>query len=194
MRTIVLLNMSKINQTMIFEKAAEIFAQGGLRGFSIRLLSKNLGVVPSVLYHHFPSEETLLREMFNYLNTELGKKRSELPPSTNTSEMLKKRIAFQLENATAIVAVLKYYFAFRTTFTQTHDGFLPDKSALHMEEVLQFAKINGEYKHLSLQNDAKVMTHAVNGFILEYYPYTLKESEKTELVNRIHDFLFRALK
>lgn len=179
---------------MIFEKAAEIFAQGGLRGFSIRLLSKNLGVVPSVLYHHFPSEETLLREMFNYLNTELGRKRSELPPSTNTSEMLKKRIAFQLENATAIVAVLKYYFAFRTTFTQTHDGFLPDKSALHMEEVLQFAKINGEYKHLCLQNDAKVMTHAVNGFILEYYPYTLKESEKTELVNRIHDFLFRALK
>lgn len=179
---------------MIFEKAAEIFAQGGLGGFSIRLLAKRLGVVPSVLYHHFPNEETLLKEMFNYLNTELGRKRSALPPSANTSGMLKQRIEFQLENATAIVAVLKYYFAFRASFAQTHDGFLPDKSALHMEEVLQFAKRNGEYKHRSLQNDAKVMTHAVNGFILEYYPYTLKESEKTALVNKIHDFLFRALK
>lgn len=186
--------MSKIDQTIIFEKAAEIFAHGGLGEFRIRLLAKNLGVVPSVIYHHFSNEDVLLKEMFIYLNTELGKKRSLLTPPKNTSGMLKQRIEFQLDNATAIVAVLKYYLAFRKTFPKNKDGYIPDKSSLHMEEVLQYAKENGVYKRHSLRDDAKVMTHSVNGFLLEYYPYTLVGKEKTELINRIHNFLFNALK
>jgi AcrR family transcriptional regulator len=186
--------MSKITNTIILEKASEIFAYGGLGEFRIRLLAKKLGVVPSVIYHHFTNEEVLLKNMFDYLNSELGRKRSQLISLNNTSDMLKQRIEFQLDNATAIVAVLKYYLAFRKTFPKRKDGFVPDKSALHMEEVLRFAKSKGDYKRSTLKDDAKVMTHAVNGFLLEYYPHVLVRKEKTALIQKIHNFLFRALK
>lgn len=186
--------MSKITNTIIYEKAADIFAHGGLGEFRIRLLAKNLGVVPSVIYHYFSNEDELLKNMFDYLNSELGRKRSQLTSAHNTSDMLKQRIEFQLDNATAIVAVLKYYLAFRKTFPKRKDGFVPDKSALHMEEVLRFAKSKGDYTRTSLQDDAKVMTHAVNGFLLEYYPHVLVGKEKTALISKIHNFLLSALK
>lgn len=186
--------MSKVTKSIIIEKAAEIFARGGLGEFRIRLLAKNLGVVPSVIYHHFKDEDSLLRAMFDYTNTELGKKRAMLPKLKTTEAMLKQRIGFQLDNADKIVAVLKYYLAFRKNFPKYKDGFVPDKSSLHMEEVLEFAKKEGIYKRNSLKDDAKVMTHAVNGFLLEYYPYRVDGKEKNTLINRIYNFLFIALK
>jgi AcrR family transcriptional regulator len=186
--------MSKINQSIILEKTAEIFSKGGLGEFRIRLLAKNLGVVPSVIYHHFKDEDSLLKAMFDYTNTELGKERAMLPQTKNTEAMLKQRIGFQLDNAGKIVTVLKYYLAFRKNFPKYKEGFVPDKSSLHMEEVLEFAKKEGVYKRNSLKADAKVMTHAVNGFLLEYYPYKVEGKERTELINRIYKFLFFALK
>jgi AcrR family transcriptional regulator len=185
--------MSKINKAIILEKAANIFAHGGLGEFRIRLLAKSLGVVPSVIYYHFKDENLLLKEMYDHTNRELGRKRALLPKVKTTKELLKQRIIFQLENSDQIVAVLKYYLAFRSGFPKHKDGFVPDKSALHMEEVLEFAEDQGEYTHKSLKDDAKVMTHAINGFLLEYYPYKLEGKEKTELVNRISNFLYRSL-
>jgi hypothetical protein len=94
-----------------------------------------------------------------------------------------------LDNAEKIVAVLKYYFAFRNTFTKHKNGFIPDKSSLHMEEVLHFAQKQGEYDKRNIKDDAKVMTHAINGFLLEYYPHKVEGKEKTDLTNSIYNFL-----
>ena len=185
--------MSKISNTLILEKAAEIFAHGGLGEFRIRLLADKLGVVPSVIYHYFGTEEILLRAMFDYLNHELGRRRATLPKSKTAQAMLKQRIAFQIDNKEAIVAVLKYYLAFRHTFPKFRNGFVPDKSALHIEEVLRFGIDSGEFRVSDLENDAKVITHAINGFLLEYFPYTPEGKEKTALIARIHSFLMRAL-
>lgn len=186
--------MTKITKNIILEKAIEIFARGGLGEFRIRLLAEQTGVVPSVIYHYFKDEDALLREMFDYANTELGKLRAQLPRRKTTSEMLKQRIGFQLDNADKIVAVLKYYLAFRKTFPKLKGGYVPDKSALHMEEFLKFAKEQGDYKTGNLADDAKVMTHAINGFLLEYYPNTPQGAERSALIRRISNFLIRAVK
>lgn len=186
--------MTKLTKSLILEEATKLFAIGGISLFTIRSLAKNLEVAPSVIYYHFENEHTLLRAMFDSTNFNLGKARKQLPAVKSTKEMLTQRIQFQLDHAEEIVAVLKYYFTFRKEFQKNNGGFLPDKSALHMEELLQFAKHRGDYRGKHIAADAKVMTHAVNGFLMEYFPYSLEEKEKKQLILRIHNFLYRGMK
>ncbi len=186
--------MKTNTRELILQKAAHSFALSGYDGFSIRSLAEQIPITPSVMYHYFSDKDELLKVMFDSLNTALGKKRAALPKSPNAAEMLKQRIRFQIDNQEAIVAVLKYYLAYRKNFKKFKNGFVPDKSALHIEEVLQFGIETKEFSDIHLEDDAKVITHAINGFLLEYYPHTPKGAEKDELVNRIYSFLIRALK
>jgi len=186
--------MATDTKNTILKKAAYIFALHGYDSFSIRTVAKEIPISPSVLYHHFADKDQLLKEMFDSLNRTLGQKRALLPQPATASEMLKQRIAFQIDNQEAIVAVLKYYLAYRKNFQKFKNGFVPDKSALHIEEVLAYGVKNKEFSVVHLEDDAKVITHAINGFLLEYYPYAPKGEEKNALVERIHNFLIRALK
>jgi AcrR family transcriptional regulator len=184
----------KNTKELILQKARHVFALQGYEAFSIRHLADEIGIAPSVIYHYFKDKDDLLKEMYETTNIILGEKRAKLPQSETASEMLRQRIEFQVDNAEEIVAVLKYYMAYRKNFKKFNKGFIPDKSALHMEEVLQYGVKTGEFKVLDLEDDAKVMTHAINGFLLEYYPYKPKGMEKYDLVQRIYNFLIRALK
>lgn len=185
--------MTKLNSISILQTAGQLFAESGSEGFSIRNLAKRLSVSPSVIYYYFVDEKVLLRAMFDYVNHELGVKRAALSQPKTAKQMLKQRIEFQLDNQDAIVAVLKYYLKFRNTFPKLNTGFVPDKSSLHIEEVLKFGKKTGELYSKNLADDAKVITHAINGFLLEYYPYRVEGKEKTALISRIYSFLIRAL-
>lgn len=186
--------MKQDTKQIILQKAVRVFASSGYEGFSIRILAEEIPITPSVIYHHFDDKDTLLKEMFDFLNKNLGAKRSKLPKMVSASSMLRQRIEFQIDNQESIVAVLKYYLAYRKNFNRFKNGFVPDKSALHIEEVLQFGMQTKEFSFTNLEDDAKVMTHAINGFLLEYYPHTPKGKEKKELIERIFSFLLRALK
>ncbi len=177
----------------ILEKARTIFAKNGYDAFSIRTLAKEIPLAPSVLYHYFKDKDELLKAMFDYLNTDLGKKRAILTQSKTASEMLRQRIIFQLDNAETIVAVLKYFIAYRKKFPKFNEGYVPDKSSLHIEEVLNFGIKTGEFYSPNIIQDAKVITHAINGFLLEYYPDTPTGKSKEQLVQNIYLFLIRAL-
>jgi AcrR family transcriptional regulator len=185
--------MTKLTKHLILEAATMLYAAPGLGTFSIRQLAAHLGTAPSVIYYHFQNENDLLRQMFDYNSTQLGIKRAKLPNPKSAKTMLKQRIDFQLENSESIVAVLKYYFTFRETFPKNKDGFVPDKSALHIEEVLEYGRMTGEFYSPNIQRDSKVIAHSINGFLLEYYPYKLNEIEKKKLINNIYAFLIRAL-
>lgn len=184
----------KDTKEIILKKATEIFALQGYEAFSIRNLADEIPVAPSVLYHYFKDKDALLKEMFDYSNRYLGEKRAKLLRPETASEMLKQRIEFQLDNSQEIVAVLKYYLAYRKDFVKFKNGFVPDKSALHIEEVLIYGVETKEFKIKNIEDDAKVITHAINGFLLEYYPYKPKGKEKEDLIERICSFLIRALK
>ncbi|CAN5167144.1 TetR/AcrR family transcriptional regulator [soil metagenome] len=185
--------MSTTSKEIILKKALKIFAKDGYDGLSMRILADAIPIAPSVLYHHFTDKDALLKAMFDDLNSELGKKRAKLFKPQTASEMLKQRIIFQLDNAEAIVAVLKYYLVYRKRFPKLKTGFVPEKGYLHIEEVLNYGVQTGEFYSPNIQEDAKVMTHAINGFLLEYYPHTPKGEEKEVLVSSIHQFLIRAL-
>ncbi|CAN5157481.1 TetR/AcrR family transcriptional regulator [soil metagenome] len=185
--------MSTTSKEIILKKAFKIFAKDGYDGLSIRILAEAIHVVPSVLYHHFTDKDALLEAMFDGLNSKLGKNRAKLTRPQTASEMLRQRIIFQLDNAEAIVAVLKYYLAYRKRFPKLKTGFVPEKGYLHIEEVLRYGMQTGEFYSPNIQEDAKVITHAINGFLLEYYPHTPKGEEKEILVTSIHQFITRAL-
>lgn len=179
---------------IILQKATQVFAKNVYQHFSIRNVAKEIPLSHSVLYHYFKDEEDLLKEMYESLNKNLGVKRSRLPKTKTAAEMLKQRIKFQIENEEEIVAVLKYYLSHRKNFKKFKNGFVPDKSALHIEEVLRYGMETKEFFVENLEDDAKVIAHAINGFLLEYYPHVPKGKEKKELIDRIFSFLIRALR
>lgn len=179
----------------IIKKTVKLFAVSGYGCFNIRDLGKEVGIAPSVIYHYFGNKDDLLKAMFDRTNTELGIKRSKLPPVSSTRAMLKQRIGFQLDHAKEIVAVLKYYLAFRERFSKLALGFIPEKGYLHIEEVLSFGIENGELEDsIEVAKEAKVITHAINGFLLEYYPKIPRGKEREELIDTISEFILRAFK
>lgn len=186
--------MTKISREEILRTGTALYAKSGFEEFSIRRLAKKVGITHSVIYHYFANEEELLRAIFDTTNTRLGAARAQLPKVDTAEEMLKQRIGFQIDNSEDIVAVLKYYISHRPQFERFQNGFVPDKSALHMEEVLEYGMKTGAFAIHDLADDAKVMTHAVNGFLLEYYPHIPTGREREELITRIYTFLIRALK
>jgi AcrR family transcriptional regulator len=188
------MSQEKQTRTKIINQATRLFARDGYSGLSIRKLAQQVGVAPSVIYHYFPEKDLILDEMFVIINRKLGKKRAQLSLPNSASKMLFQRIEFQFEHAETIVAVLKYYLHFRNRYTKIDSGFIPEKAYLHIEEVLDYGQKTKEFILDNPQQTAKVIAHAINGFLLEYYPYKVRSQEKNQLVGDIHAFIFSALK
>ena len=177
----------------IIDKTIHLFALQGYEGVSMRILADEVGIASSVLYHYFSDKNVLLKEIYTITNTNLGKHRAELPPTKNANDMLMQRIMFQLDHAEEIVYVLKYFLSQRRFLSKFKTGYVPPKTTQHIEEVLAFGQKTGEFYVLDIELDAKVITHAINGFILEYYPAKLTKKEKDVLADLMHNFLLRAL-
>ena len=180
-------------QEKIVALATHEVAKNGCEGMTIRSLSKQVGVAPSVLYFHFSDKQDLLDTVYRKTNTALGKARSLLPKTYSFTSALTQRIQFQFDHAEEIMAVLKYYMHFRTQFRKNDHGYLPEKTYLHIEEILVNAEKNGEYSFPNKSEDAKVIVHAINGFLFEYYPERVTGKEKSVLVELIQSFILRAL-
>lgn len=190
-RTRVLSNMS--TKDKIASKCRKIFARHGYDGLSMRKLADRTGISQSVIYHYFDNKDDLLKYIFNSTNELLGKRRHKLSETKDASDMMKQRIEFQLDNAEEIVAVLKYYLAYRKEFPKFKTGYVPDKTTLHIEEVLERGVASGEFIDMNIEKEAKVITHAINGFLLEFFPKKPEGEEKKELVDSIHTFIMRSV-
>jgi AcrR family transcriptional regulator len=187
--------MNNNTKEIIFTTAKTLFAKNGYEGFSMRTLVKESGIGLSSIYHFYKEKDTLLEEIFNVTNRELGIKRSKLKEKTSASIMLYDRILFQFKNIEDVVFVLKYYIHFRTKFMNIEKGILPAKAYLHIEEVLRFGVTKGEFiiSESDIEKESKVIAHAINGFLLEYFPLRPKNQELIETVESIHLFLMRSL-
>jgi AcrR family transcriptional regulator len=178
----------------ILKHTASAYARLGYEGLNMRLVAKDAGIAASVIYHYFSNKDDLLEAMFFQTSKELGKKRASLPPTTSAAQMLSQRVEFQLDHAEAVVAILKYYLHFRDHFAKTDQGFVPETAYLHIKEVLEFGMAQGEFIAMDIDAESKVITHAINGFLLEYYPYTPQEVEKKALIDSITTFILRSIR
>jgi AcrR family transcriptional regulator len=189
------MTQSQTNE-VIRSTAKRLFAQRGYDGVSIRTLSKESAVGVSSIYHFFTDKDVLLKAIYEDTNRRLGLARRDLKRRASAERMLAERIQFQFEHIEDIVFVLKYYLHYRQNFAGLPTKTLPPKSALHIEEVLHQGLSSGEFKLNAdeLMQCAKMITHMINGFLLEYYPYTPQGAERKRLVRDMTDFSMRALR
>lgn len=174
----------------IIAQTTTLFAHGGIDGISMRDLAEKVGVAPSVLYYYFADKDTLLRAMFDMVNTKLGKDRAALPVPRTAHEMLLHRIEFQFEHAEEVVAVLKYYLMYRKQFEKNKLGYIPEKGYLHILEALRFGIAQKEFMLDNVDSLAKVITHTINGYILEYFPTIPPKKERKKLIEEIDSFIY----
>lgn len=187
--------MTNNTSAIIQEHAKQLFAERGYDGLSMRTLSQTSGVGLSSIYHFYTDKDVLLKEIFDTTNTRLGIERAKLPNRKTASAALKDRIVFQFEHIQDVVFVLKYFLQYRTDFAHLYRGYVPSKAYLHIEEVLALGNQTGEY-HIAAQDiaaEAKVVTHAINGFLLEYFPNPPQGTEQKEVINSLHRFISRSL-
>jgi AcrR family transcriptional regulator len=185
--------MSEQTRLRIMQHARRLFARYDYAGVSMRDLAKASGLSLSVAYHYFKDKDVLLKEILDTTGTELGIIRAALPPTATAAAAMRQRIRFQFDHAEEVVFVLKYYLHFREAFRRVDLGFIPPKAYLHIEEVLERGVASGEFRTLDIPKEAKVIAHAINGFVLEYYPATMTPAELDELVDDIATFIVRSI-
>lgn len=185
--------MGKDSKELIERTAKRIFARGGYEALSMRELAKHSGVTLSSIYHFFKDKDVLLKSIFDQTNTKLGRERSQLPSRRTARALLSDRILFQFEHIEDVVFVLKYYLHYRPQFLRIESGYVPTKAYLHIDEVIHKGVETGEYRLDDPTTDAKITAHAINGFLLEYYPDPPKGKELHRLADELTDFLHRAL-
>ncbi len=181
-----------ITQDKIITQVSKLLAQGSAETVSIRKLAEQVKIAPSVIYHYFPTKYDLLRKVYEHNNRTLGIKRAKLPETQTASEMLYQRIEFQFDNAELIVGVLNFYLSYRKEFPEHTDGYLPDKTYLHIQEVIEFGINTGELANIDIEKQARVAVHAINGYLLEYFPNIPTGSARKKVVLELHDFIWRA--
>lgn len=170
--------------------AKHLFAKFGYEGVSMRILSKDSGVGLSSIYHFFDDKDILLEDIYRHTNRELGIKRSQLPTCQSAEQMLAQLIDFQFEHIEDIVYVLKYYLHYREDFAAKSTRTLPAKSVLHVEEVIQKGIETGEYRVAAddIEAKARVVSHTINGYLLEYFPDVPKHKERQAIITDIVSF------
>jgi AcrR family transcriptional regulator len=186
--------MANDTQQHIFEAAKRIFAERGYDGLSMRTLAKEAKISLSVIYHHYPDKDVLLQHIFDTTNTQLGLERKKLKPAATMSDSLLQRVEFQFKHIEEVVFVLKYFLHYRSDFQKNPTGWVPEKTSLHIEEVLRQGKSSGELREdIDVVQEAKIITHAINGFLLEYFPAQPRGQEKRELIRHLHAFILRSI-
>lgn len=187
--------MSADTKNIIISKARQLFAMQGYEGFSMRTLAEECGVGLSSIYHFFGDKDEILHAIFKQTSRNLGLQRAKLPKRRLLQAMLADRIRFQFQHIEEVVFVLKYYLHFRQTFEKNMAGYVPHKAYLHIEEVLQHGIDSGQLsiEANDLEKEAKIITHAINGFLLEYYPANISNREITKLSNDLTDFIMRSI-
>jgi AcrR family transcriptional regulator len=180
----------------IRDNALRIFATDGYDGLSMRRLADESGVGLSSIYHFFADKDVLLKDIFDRTNLYLGAERKKLRSRPTAELMLKDLIAFQFTHIEEIVFVLKYYLHYRAAFMEQPGKILPPKAYLHIEEVLHKGISTHEFmvEAARIEPLSKIITHSINGFLLEYYPHTPRASERAQLVTELTGFTMRSLK
>ena len=186
--------MSTDTKQHLLTSAQYIFARSGYDGLSMRTLASETGIASSVTYHYFRDKDVLLKELFDSINTRLGIERAKLPIKESALDALKQRIVFQFNHAEEVVCVLKYYLHYRNRFEELEDGYVPAKAYLHIEEVLRAGVESGELDDsLDIPSQAKIITHAINGFVLEYFPDPPTGKHRQKLIDDIATFIYRSV-
>lgn len=185
--------MVSTTKQKILDCARTLFARDGYEGLSMRALAKESGVGLSSIYHFFADKDALLKELFKTVSEYLEAERATLPKRSKARDMLSDRIRFHFTHIESVVCILKYYMHFKPQVIQLRSDLVPTNAYIRMKDVIAHGVETGEFASDSVEDDARLITHLVNGFLLEYYPRQPSGKELTRLVDTLAGFIIRAL-
>lgn len=185
--------MTTSTKTRIIHSAVRLFARTGYDGMSMRDLAKESGVGLSSIYHFFSDKDDMLTSVFSVINRQIQQDLQVLPQRKDARSMLVDRIQFHFDHIDSMIFILKYYLHFRPYVMQLENESEASNSFSHMHDVIQMGCKTGEFICKDAAEDAKMITHLVNGFMLEYYPQNPLGDDRKKLVKHLSDFIVRAL-
>ncbi len=177
----------------ILIQSISILAREGYGGTSMRKVAAAVGKEPSVIYNYFADKEALLRSTRLYIIQKLDTGLRQAMISNDISTRLCQYLRYQFENRESIVALLQYFMAARKDFPKTDTGYIPDRAYEHMHCLIKDGVATGLYKSSDMLFDAKLTTHMVNGYLMEYFDRDMNDDETAKIVDRLADFIERGL-
>lgn len=177
----------------ILDCAKVLFARDGYVGLSMRVLAKESGVGLSSIYHFFDDKDELLKELFKSVSSSLKEECAKLPARDTAGDMLHDRIEFHFAHIESVVCILKYYMHYRPRVMRLESEFVPADSYIHIQDVLARGVETGEFVTDSLSRDSRLVSHLINGFLLEYFPEQPSGTDLKEVVEALSAFITRAL-
>lgn len=178
---------------IIIHKTIPLLARHGYAGTTMRTVAEAAAIKQSVVYYHFSDKAALLRAVRQYLNRHLDEGLHALPSVQTTAALLRQRLAFQIAERESVVCLLQYFMAVKQDFPMQADGYVPERAYLHMREIIDAGIREGCYRSDDPAFDAKILTHLINGFLLEYYPHEMTRGEEVALTERLAIFIERSL-
>lgn len=174
----------------ILQEATAMLAHEGADGTSMRRLADRVGVKQPIIYYYFGSKEKLLEAVFRTSGMQLGMAVAALSPAKTTSELLRQRILFHLQQAPLIMAILNYFL-----LDKRHAGKLriPPQAYRHIQEVIDQGVAEGIYDSQNSARDAGIVVHALNGFTMEHFPRLANQQDR-QLVEDLAVFIERSLR
>jgi AcrR family transcriptional regulator len=177
----------------IITNTVPLLAQHGYAGTSMRNVAEAAQLKSSVIYYYFSDKAALLRAVRQHLNRQLDETMHALPAVTTASELLRQRLLFQIQEREVIVCLLQYFMTVKQDFPLQAGGYVPERAYQHMREIIDMGISQGEYRSQDPAFDAKILTHLINGFLLEYYPHSMTPAEELALSQRLAAFIERSL-
>jgi AcrR family transcriptional regulator len=177
----------------ILQQTTKLLAREGSAGTSMRKVASAVGIEPSVIYNHFADKESLLRSTRMFITSRLDVAMRETLANVATKDMLRASLRFQIEQRELIVALLQYFMATRDDFPETEYGYVPARAYQHMTNLLQAGIDEGIYQSANVMLDAKLITHMVNGFLMEYFDRRLTSEQINSLADHLAEFIERSI-
>jgi AcrR family transcriptional regulator len=180
-------------QEKILSNATTLLAREGYSGTSMRKVAKSSEIQQSVIYNYFKNKEEMLRAVRVHITKSLDGKMRKRPLSATASQLLYDRLIFQFENREMIVALLQYFMAVHDDFPGSQGGYVPARAYQHTRDIIDMGVDEGTYKVDDADFTAKLLTHLVNGFLIEYFDRSLPKNEIHKLAFKIHQFIENSL-
>lgn len=156
------------------------------RQISMRQIARAANLQQSVIYHYFASKEELLKEAFLAAQQGVHQALLDLPTESDINKLLRQRIEYHLDNGHLVIPMLRYFMAFRA------DDSISPGAYRHIQEVIDCGCRQGVYASSDPGADAKVIAHAINGFLLEHFP--IDPNRKSQIVATVQSFAERSLR
>jgi AcrR family transcriptional regulator len=177
-------------RAIILKQVLHTLLSSGPEQVSMRQIADQASIQQSVLYYHFKSKEDMLKQAFLLAQQQIREALEQLPPLATAPALLRQRIVYHLQHGHLIIPMLRYFMAIKQAAPQEPGGYIPPQAYRHIREAIELGIEQGVYRTDTIDQDAKVIVHALNGFVMEYYP---DQPYSDELIDSIQSFIERGL-